>query len=46
LRVGELGEPALGLGMHDPPDLEVGDDLFDDIADLVDLLVELLLPIQ
>ena len=31
--------------MHDPPGLEVRDDLFDDVADLVDLLVELLLPI-
>ena len=32
--------------MHDPPGLEVRDDLFDDVADLVDLLIELLLPIQ
>ena len=32
--------------MHDPPGLEVGDDLFDDIADLVDLCVELFLPGQ
>jgi len=32
--------------VHDPPGLEVRDDLFDDVADLVDLLFELLLPIQ
>jgi hypothetical protein len=32
--------------VHDPPGLEVRDDLFDDVADLVDLLIELLLPIQ
>ena len=32
--------------MHDPPGLEVRDDLFDDVTDLVDLLIELLLPIQ
>ena len=32
--------------MHDPPGLEVRDDLFDDVADLVDLLIEFLLPIQ
>jgi hypothetical protein len=34
------------IGVHDPPSLEVRDDLFDDVADLVDLLIELLLPIQ
>jgi len=32
--------------VHDPPGLEVRGDLFDDVADLVDLLIELLLPIQ
>jgi len=32
--------------VHDPPGLEVRDDLFDDVTDLVDLLIELLLPIQ
>jgi len=32
--------------VHDPPGLEVRDDLFDDVADLVDLLVEFFLPIQ
>lgn len=32
--------------MHDPPGLEVRDDLLDDVANLVDLLIELLLPIQ
>jgi hypothetical protein len=32
--------------VHDPPGLEVRDDLFDDVADLVDLLIELLLPTQ
>jgi hypothetical protein len=32
--------------MHDAPGFEVRDDLLDDVADLVDLLIELLLPIQ
>jgi hypothetical protein len=34
------------VGAHDPPGLEVRDDLFDDVVDLVDLPIELLLPIQ
>ena len=33
-------------GAHDPPGPDVRDDLFDDVADLVDLLIELLPPIQ
>ena len=32
--------------MHDPPSFEVRDDLLYDVADLIDLLIELLLPIQ
>ena len=32
--------------MHDPPGLEVGDRLLDDVANLVDLLVEFFLPVQ
>ena len=32
--------------MHDSPGLEVRDDLFDDVTDFVDLLVELFLPVQ
>ena len=32
--------------MHDSPGLEVRDDLFDDVADLVDLFVELFFPVQ
>jgi hypothetical protein len=32
--------------VHDPPGLEVGDDLLDDVANLVNLLVEFLLPVQ
>jgi len=31
--------------MHDSPGLEIRDDLLDDVADLVDLLIELFLPI-
>ena len=34
------------VGVHDPPGFEVRDDLFDDVADLVDLLIELFLPMQ
>ena len=33
-------------GGHDPPGLEVRNALFDDATDLVDLLIEPLLPIQ
>ena len=32
--------------MHDPPGLEVRDNLLDDVADLVNLLIKLLLRIQ
>ena len=32
--------------MHDPPGLEVRDDLFDDVADLADLPIELFLPVK
>ncbi len=32
--------------MHDPPGLEIGDDLLDDVADLVDLRIEFFLPFQ
>jgi hypothetical protein len=32
--------------VHDPPGLEVHDDLFDDPADFVDLDVELFLPVK
>jgi hypothetical protein len=32
--------------MHDSPGLEVRDDLFDDVTDLVDLLVELFLLVE
>ena len=34
------------VGVHDPPGFEVRNDLLDDVADLIDLLIELLLPIQ
>jgi hypothetical protein len=32
--------------MHDSPGLEVRDDLFDDVTDLVDLLAELFLLVE
>jgi hypothetical protein len=32
--------------MHDSPGLEVRDDLFDDVTDFVDLLVELFLLVE
>ena len=32
--------------MHDPPGLEVRDDLLDYVADLVDVLIEFLLPVE
>jgi hypothetical protein len=32
--------------VHDPPGLEVRDDLLDDVADLVDLLIEFFLPVE
>ena len=32
--------------MHDPPGLKVGNGLLNDVADLVDLRVELFLPVQ
>jgi hypothetical protein len=32
--------------VHDPPGLKVGNDLLNDVADLVDLPVELFLPVQ
>ena len=34
------------VGVRDPPGLEVRDDLFDHVTDLVDLRVERLLPVQ
>jgi hypothetical protein len=34
------------VGVHDPPDLKVGNGLLNDVADLVDLRVELFLPVQ
>jgi hypothetical protein len=36
---GDQGTPIVGV--YDSPGLEVRDDLFDDVADLVDLLIEL-----
>jgi hypothetical protein len=32
--------------VHDSPGLKIRDGLFDDVTDLVDLLIELLLPIE
>jgi hypothetical protein len=34
------------VGVHDSPGLEVRDDLFDDVTDFVDPLVELFFPVQ
>jgi hypothetical protein len=34
------------VGVHDSPGLEVRDDLFDDVTDLVDLLIELFFPVR
>ena len=42
--MGERVQRAPVVGVHDSPGLEVRDDLFDDVTDLVDLLIELFLP--
>jgi len=39
--LGERVQRAPIVGVHDSPSLEVRDDLFDDVADFVDLFVEL-----
>ena len=44
--MGEGPQRASIVGVHDSPGLEVRDDLFDDVADFVDLLVELFFPVQ
>src|SRR5687767_3718170 len=44
--LGEGLERAPVIGVHDSPGLEVRDDSLDDVANLVDLLVEFPLPVQ
>ena len=44
--MGERVQRAPIVGVHDSPGLEVRDYLFDDIADFVDLFVELFFPVQ
>src|SRR6266516_5123678 len=42
----ECSDGAPVIGVHDPPGLEVRDYLLDHPADLIDLRVEFLLPVQ
>ena len=44
--MGERVQRTAIVGVHDPPGLEVRNDLFDDVADFVDLFIELFLLVQ
>ena len=44
--MGEGVQRAPIVGVHDFPGLEVSDDLFDDVTDLVDLLIKFFFPVH